>query len=182
MDILKMSKNEKSFNRYVKNWKWHCETINFQKRISKKQKRDHKFFWVFLSFPGFVKMSKNVLKNLYFLYKHFPVDFLVTIYGLIFFKTRKKHVSIMLRKQNGNKWKHKSINARKPVFNVCDLWRRMVLHPHAKKCLYFGNTFQKCPSYGHTLQNRRCDWIWSYFTRYCKERWHHNSHDYFFHL
>ena len=60
LDILKMSKNEKSFNRYVKNWKWHCETINFQKTQKKIQKWDHNFF---RAFSAFQKPSKKHQKQ-----------------------------------------------------------------------------------------------------------------------
>ena len=66
-------------------------------------------------------MSKKHPKNLYKKYKRDSPIFLVSIYALIFLETRKKRVSIMVRKQNGNKWKHKSINALKPVFHAHNL-------------------------------------------------------------
>jgi len=61
-------------------------------------------------------MSRKCLENLYKKYKRFFTGFHVTIYALVFYKTPKNRESIMLRKQNGNKWKQKSINAHKPVF------------------------------------------------------------------
>jgi hypothetical protein len=67
--------------------------------------------YFFRAFSGFQKCLKKHLKKLYKKYKAISAEFHVTIYAHKFFKMTKNHESIMLRKQNGNKWKQKSINA-----------------------------------------------------------------------